>query len=156
MHYRALSDLPTELIHIIVSQLEKKLYVQACSLTSRRIRAVAVEFMFGRQLQVRIGEPGVFDCLLCLLTFNPRVAQHIITLSLHVVPRYGTTELNDADSPIVDETAVARVMQAAPSVKTLRLSGFTFMRFPPNGGTTFPAARPFTLQGAGSVQRMHP
>lgn len=152
MHYRALSDLPTELIHIIVSQLEKKLYVQACSLTSRRIRAVAVEFMFGRQLQVRIGEPGVFDCLLCLLTFNPRVAQRIITLSLHVVPRYGTTELNDADSPIVNETAVARVMQAAPSVKTLR----TFMRFPPNEGTTLPAAGPFTLQEAGSVQRMHP
>ncbi|KAI0760184.1 hypothetical protein C8Q74DRAFT_1294543 [Fomes fomentarius] len=152
MHYRALSDLPTELIHIIVSQLENKLYVQACSLTSLRIRAVAVEFMFGRQLQVRIGEPGLLYHLVRFLTHNPRVAQHIITLSLHVVPRYRTTELNHADSPVVDETAVARMMQAVgPNVKTLTLSGFTFLCFPPitlgtNEGTTLPAAGPYTLQ----------
>lgn len=152
MHHRTLSDLPPELIHIIVSQVEYKAGVRACSLTSRRIRAVAVEFIFGGRLKVWIKEPGITDHLVRFLTNNPRVAQRITVLSVDV---HGTDAWKNApDYPSVNKRDVTRLMKAVPNLGMLSLSGFTITESPliqddegiPHPTTPFPLLRDLTLK----------
>ncbi|KAI0794653.1 hypothetical protein C8Q74DRAFT_1249924 [Fomes fomentarius] len=153
MHHRTLSDLPPELIHIIVSQVEKA-GARACSLTSRQIRAVAVEFVFGDRVKVRIKEPGTTDHLVRFLTDNPRVAHRIAML---IVGVYDRDAWKDApDYPSVNKRDVMKLMKAVPNLDTLSLWGFTITESPliqDDEGIPHPTT-PFPLQGL-SLNAMH-
>lgn len=121
MQQQTLSSLPTELIHTIISLLENKSSVLACSLTSRRIREVAVEFIF-RELHVWIRDLETVDHAIRFLEQNPRAAQRIISLqmSVHRPKHHKCVKVN------MDEGLMNRIMTATPNLEYLRLCGFGF------------------------------
>lgn len=123
MRYRTITDLPTELLEIILLQLPAWKYshtLRAVSLTCKRLRAGSLEFVFTDTLKVR--DITTFDHLLRFLDTNPRAVKRVQSLTLsgrrkELDPQNERYLLETA----VDEALLARVVARLPSLQTVML-----------------------------------
>ena len=152
MRSRTLTDLPPELLHLILADFDKLWYYKvtlwSCSLTCRLLRAVALEHLNFRRLSLK--EVTSLDPLLAFLRLYPRVAKTVISLSL-----WGPLAHPDSDSrPLttIDDTLVASVVELLPKLNSLHLQSFKYsMPQSPRAAGPFPLST-FTLRGHGHVQ----
>ena len=130
MKYRTITDLPTELLHTIVSQLQDSEHsLRSSSLTCKRLRDVSLEFVFNRTLRVR--NITNFDHLLRFLDTNPRALKRVDYLTLGGACQQlnmDTTGRYRLEAPI-DVALVASVVDRLPSLQTLNLE--TLLYLPP-------------------------
>ncbi|TFK89024.1 hypothetical protein K466DRAFT_661862 [Polyporus arcularius HHB13444] len=120
---QTLSDLPPEILHLIVAQLGHPAYVRSCSCIRRRIREVALEHLNSRRLSPRWITS--FQPLVRFLRTYPRVARTVTSLHLH-----GASETDKRyctrPTTTIDDTIVASIMELLPELDSLSLEDIQF------------------------------
>lgn len=125
MSLRTLTDLPPELLHIILTQLKSsRRDTIACSLTCWRLRGVALEYFFTRRLFAkRIKSP---DHLVHFLRTYPRIAQRISELQFSGRLTRSYTLDRSYASTTIDDVMIAKIITLLPNVKSVRLDDFRY------------------------------
>ena len=138
MRYRTITDLPTELLHTIFSQVQNfrnsidRYPLYSSSLTCKRLRDVSLEFVFHDTLTVR--DITTFEHLLRFLETNPRALKRIQSLTLSGTSKYryndiypiGERYVLDLETA-VDDALVARIVDRLPSLQIVSLESFLYL-----------------------------
>ena len=125
MNHRTITDLPTELLHTILSQVNRRYTLHPSSLTCKRLRDVSLEFIFKDILKVQ----GIttLEHLLRFLEANPRALKRIQNLTLSATYKFDPdSEQNLLEVPL-DAALVARIVGCLPNLKTVKLNNFLYL-----------------------------
>ena len=130
MASRTLTDLPSELLHMLCTQLARcSTDIRRFSCVCRRVRAVALEYLNFRRMCVR--SILSFAPLVQFLRAYPRVAETVVSLQLYGAIVYNEKEYSLQPITIIDDTHVASVMEYLPNLVGLVLEYFQFANPPP-------------------------
>ena len=135
MRYRTITDLPTELLHTIFSQVQNltsdswyqwRAPLYSSSLTCKRLRDVSLEFVFKDTLRVR--DITTFEHLIRFLDTNPRALKRIQSLTLSGTRKYYSGRI--LLETTVDDALVARVVDRLPNLQIVKLESFLYLPSP--------------------------
>ncbi|RPD75499.1 hypothetical protein L226DRAFT_46284 [Lentinus tigrinus ALCF2SS1-7] len=161
MGYPTLTDLPVEVLHLILAhfdydqewQWKHERSLRSCSFTCRLVRAVALEHLDFRHLFL----PGIetFDPLLDFLRTYPRVAKTVVSLKLAGSTKYDPGPRSRyTPMTTIDVALLASIVELLPKLDSLILQSFHYTK--PTAANVQPAVGPFPLSTFSLRGHCHP